>query len=290
MPNFIMLVGIPAVGKDTWAREYIKKHPYTVIHSSDDIREELYGDASHQGSPIKVFELMRSRTLRDLRAGKDVIYNATNIKYKDRKSILSQLKKIDNLTCYCKIFVAPVEVCKERNAKRDRVVPDFVYDRMLQSFQIPFYEEGFASIEVIKTWDGDSLEYMKEILEKVKAFGDQKNPHHTLSLFDHCQKCGEIAFEEYGHHFPAIAATIHDYGKIYTQSFDEAGVAHYYQHEAYSAYLALSMGFGLEISQLVNYHMLVYNYKGGEEVWANRLGSELWDKIKKLHDCDVRAH
>lgn len=290
MPNFIMLVGIPAVGKDTWAREYIKKHPYTVIHSSDDIREELYGDASHQGSPIKVFELMRSRTLRDLRAGKDVIYNATNIKYKDRKSILSQLKKIDNLTCYCKIFVAPVEVCKERNAKRDRVVPDFVYDRMLKSFQVPFYEEGFASIEVIKTWDGSELEYMKEIIEKVKAFGDQKNPHHTLSLFDHCQKCGEIAFEEYGHHFPAIAATIHDYGKIYTQSFDEAGVAHYYQHEAYSAYLALSMGFGLEISQLVNYHMLVYNYKGGEEVWANRLGSELWDKIKKLHDCDVRAH
>ena len=290
MPNFIMLVGIPAVGKDTWAREYIKKHPYTVIHSSDDIREELYGDASHQGSPIKVFEQMRSRTLRDLRAGKDVIYNATNIKYKDRKSILSQLKKIDNLTCYCKIFVAPVEVCKERNAKRDRVVPDFVYDRMLKSFQIPFYEEGFASIEVVKTWDGSELEYMKEIIEKVKAFGDQKNPHHTLSLFDHCQKCGEIAFEEYGHHFPAIAATIHDYGKIYTQSFDEAGIAHYYQHEAYSAYLALSMGFGLEISQLVNYHMLVYNYKGGEEVWANRLGSELWDKIKKLHDCDVRAH
>lgn len=279
-----------ASGKDTWAREYIEKHPYTVIHSSDDIREELYGDASHQGSPIKVFEQMRSRTLRDLRAGKDVIYNATNIKYKDRKSILSQLKKIDNLTCYCKIFVAPVEVCKERNAKRDRVVPDFVYDRMLKSFQVPFYEEGFASIEVIKTWDGSDLEYMKEIIEKVKAFGDQKNPHHTLSLFDHCQKCGEIAFEEYGHHFPAIAATIHDYGKIYTQSFDEAGVAHYYQHEAYSAYLALSMGFGLEISQLVNYHMLAYNYKGGEEVWANRLGSELWDKIKKLHDCDVRAH
>ena len=41
MPNFIMLVGLRAVGQDTWAREYIKKHPCTVIHSSDDIREEL---------------------------------------------------------------------------------------------------------------------------------------------------------------------------------------------------------------------------------------------------------
>ena len=155
MSKFIMLVGLPAVGKDTWAREYIKEHPYTVIHSSDDIREELYGDASHQGSPIKVFELMRSRTLRDLRAGKDVIYNATNIKYKDRKSIMSQVLKVTDATCYCKIFVAPVEVCKERNVARERVVPDFVYDRMLQNFQMPFYNEGFEDIEVIYTYSID---------------------------------------------------------------------------------------------------------------------------------------
>ena len=82
MLKFIMLVGIPAVGKDTWANEYVKKNPNTVIHSSDDIREELYGDAANQSSPAQVFDLMRSRTLADLRAGKNVIYNATNIKYK----------------------------------------------------------------------------------------------------------------------------------------------------------------------------------------------------------------
>lgn len=287
MPNFIMLVGIPAVGKDTWAREYKKKHPEVVIHSSDDIREELYGDASHQGSPIRVFELMRSRTLRDLRAGKDVIYNATNIKYKDRKSILSQLKKIDNLTCYCKIFVAPVEVCKERNAKRDRVVPDFVYDRMLQSFQVPFYEEGFANIEVIKAWDGDSFEYMKEIIKKVKAFGDQKNPHHTLSLWEHCQECGRLALEK---NYFAIPCYMHDFGKIFTQTFDEEGIAHYYGHAETSSYLGLNMGFNLETVQLINYHMLPYNYKGGETVWQERLGENLWKKIEQLHECDVGAH
>lgn len=287
MPNFIMLVGIPAVGKDTWARDYIKKHPNTVIHSSDDIREELYGDASHQGSPIKVFELMHSRTLRDLRTGKDVIYNATNIKYKDRKSILSQLKKIDNLTCYCKIFVAPIEVCKERNAKRERVVPDFVYDRMLGSFQVPFYNEGFDDIEIVKAWDGDSLEYMKEILEKVKEFGDQKNPHHTLSLQEHCQEAARLAFEK---GYDGISAALHDIGKIYTQSFDEAGVAHYLNHGEVGSYLSLVMGFNLEIAQLICYHMLIYNYKGGEDAWRKRLGEELWKKLEQLHECDVGAH
>ena len=287
MSNFIMLVGIPAVGKDTWAREYKEKHPEVVIHSSDDIREELYGDASHQGSPVKVFELMRSRTIQDLRAGRDVIYNATNIKYKDRKSILSQLKKIDNLTCYCKIFVAPVEVCKERNAKRDRIVPDFVYDRMLKSFQIPFYEEGFDNIEVIKTWDGSDLEYMKEIIEKVKAFGDQKNPHHTLSLWEHCQECGRLALEK---EYFAIPCYFHDFGKIYTQTFDEEGIAHYYGHESWSAYLVLCFGYHHCVAEVVCYHMMPYDYKGGKETWRKRLGEELWKKLEQIHECDVGAH
>ena len=287
MSNFIMLVGIPAVGKDTWAREYIKQHPGTIIHSSDDIREELYGDASCQDSPAKIFELMRSRTIRDLRAGKDVIYNATNIKYKDRKSIMSQVLKMTCATCYCKIFVAPVEVCKERNAARERVVPDFVYDRMLQSFQMPFYNEGFADIKVIHTWDGDRVEYIKNIVAKVKAFGDQKNPHHTLSLWEHCQKCGRLAFEK---GYNAILAILHDFGKIYTQTFDEKGVAHYLGHEGWSGYLTLCFGYSLEAATIINYHMLAYNYKGGKEAWRERLGEELWKKLEQIHECDVGAH
>lgn len=287
MPKFIMLVGIPAVGKDSWACEYIKQHPDTIIHSSDDIREELYGDASCQDSPVKVFELMRSRTLRDLRADKDVIYNATNIKWRDRNSIMSQVKRIKDVECICKVFVAPVEVCKERNAKRDRVVPDFVYDRMLQSFQVPFYNEGFDIIEVIKTWDGSDLKYMKEIIEKVKAFGDQKNPHHTLSLFEHCQECGRLAFEK---GYNALAADAHDYGKIYTQTFDEKGIAHYYGHAEISGYLALCFGFSVEVATIINYHMMCYNYKGGKEVWRERLGEHLWKKLEQIHECDVGAH
>ena len=287
MTKFIMLVGIPAVGKDTWVHEYKKKHPNIIVHSSDDIREELYGDASHQGSPVKVFEIMRARTLGDLRGGRDVIYNATNIKYKDRKSILSQVKRIKGVECICKIFVAPVEVCKERNAARDRVVPDFVYDRMLQSFQMPFHGEGFDDIEVVYTWDGDKLEYMKEIIAKVKAFGDQKNPHHTLSLWEHCQECGRLAHEK---GYNGLSATLHDFGKIYTQTFDEEGIAHYYGHESAGAYLSLCFGFPRYIAEEICYHMMPYNYKGGKEAWRERLGEILWRKLEQLHECDVEAH
>ena len=193
MPKFIMLVGLSAVGKDTWAHEYIKKHSNTVIHSSDDIREELYGNASCQNNPEKVFEIMAARTIKSLQEGKDVIYNATNLKYKKRKLILTQVKKQTNAICYCYVFIAPIEVCKERNAARERKVPEHVYDKMLRSFQVPSLNEGFEDIDTIKTWDGDDSEYEREIIKKVIAFGDQKNPHHTHTLFEHCEICGKIA-------------------------------------------------------------------------------------------------
>lgn len=277
----------PASGKDTWAREYVKKHPYTVIHSSDDIREELYGDASCQDSPQKVFEIMCSRTIKSLQEGKDVIYNATNLRYKNRRSILAQVKKQINATCHCKVFVAPVEVCKERNVARDRVVPDFVYDRMLRSFQMPFENEGFHSIEVIYTADYDKREYMLDIVKKVKEFGDQKNPHHTLSLWEHCEKCFKTAINE--NPFIVVASAIHDYGKIYTQTFDANGVAHYYFHEGYSAYLSLCFGYNILVAQLVNYHMLSH-YEGATALWRARLGENLWSMIETLHKYDKLAH
>ena len=130
---------------------------------------------------------------------------------------------------------------------------------------------------------------MKEIIEKVKAFGDQKNPHHTLSLSEHCYKCSELAYEK-KYDEVVFAAVFHDVGKIYTQTFDEEGIAHYYGHAETSSYLGLSMGFNLETAQLINYHMLCYNYKGGEDVWRTRFGEEFWKKLEMLHECDVGAH
>ena len=87
-PKFIMLIGIPASGKDTWAEEYLKKNPEVEMFSSDRIREELYGDERIQGKPQEVFQRMQARTVQTLKSGKSVIYNATNVSYKDRRAFL----------------------------------------------------------------------------------------------------------------------------------------------------------------------------------------------------------
>lgn len=295
MPKFIMLVGLPAVGKDTWIEKYKENHPNIIVHSSDDIREELYGDANCQKDPSLVFKIMYARTLSDLRGGRDVIYNATNIKYKDRKSILSQVKQIKDVECICKIFIAPVEVCKERNAKRERKVPDFVYDKMLRAWQTPCEWEGFDKIDVVYTADKDNIEfYFREMLDF-----DQKNHHHKYDLYKHCHEAVKgldtLCFDDNDINFLHIvraALSLHDVGKLFTQTEpDENGDCHYYNHDNVGAYIALACGLPLFGSQLITYHMLSYMKDvKGLETWRKRMGNYFTHWLDIFHICDMAGH
>ena len=60
-PTCVILVGPPGCGKSTYGKKYAEEHANTIVLSSDQIREELYGDASIQDDPARVFTLMQSR-------------------------------------------------------------------------------------------------------------------------------------------------------------------------------------------------------------------------------------
>lgn len=62
MQKFIMLVGPSGCGKSTWAKKFNENHDHQyVIHSSDAIRGELWGDENDQQNPAKVFEVLHQR-------------------------------------------------------------------------------------------------------------------------------------------------------------------------------------------------------------------------------------
>lgn len=139
MTEFIMLVGLPASGKSTYA-EKLKEQGYH-IHSSDAIREELTGDVNAQDKNTDVFAVLHERVKDDLSNRISCVYDATNMSMKRRKAFLDEIKKYD---CHktCVLFVIPVEVCKERNNNRERKVPDEVFDKMIKSFWVPMKYEG----------------------------------------------------------------------------------------------------------------------------------------------------
>ena len=64
MNELIMLVGLPASGKSTWAKEYSETHPDYIVHSSDKLREEMYGDNYDDADNSKVFEELHRRILK----------------------------------------------------------------------------------------------------------------------------------------------------------------------------------------------------------------------------------
>lgn len=139
-PFLIVMIGLPGSGKSTYGEEIeidcaVEKHK-PIIHSSDALRAELYGNAAIQGDNNALFQELHKRIKEDLRNGKDVIYDATNIKKKLRRQFLTEMKSV---SC-CPIAICmmtPFEVCCSNNLQRDRQVPYEAIKRMYMNWQPP---------------------------------------------------------------------------------------------------------------------------------------------------------
>ena len=71
-----MLCSIHGAGKSVCAEKYAKDHKNTIIHSSDALREELFGNVNDQNNNEVLFTELHRRIKADLSAGKNVIYDA----------------------------------------------------------------------------------------------------------------------------------------------------------------------------------------------------------------------
>lgn len=290
MTEFCMTCSIAAAGKSTWANQ---QEGYLVL-DSDLIRKELWGSETDQQNPDKVFNLMYKRSCEALERGQSVVYCATNLNMRFRVHTLNQIKhKFPDVYCRCVIFNTPLNICKEWNKKRERQVPDWLFERQLKAFQVPVYNEGWDKIEIFTPIHYDKVAVSNRIWRDVKAAGSQDNPHHTLSLYEHQLKCIDKVDLAHISDIDGMnllaAAGIHDIGKAYTRVYDDEDIAHYYGHESYGAYLAMNMGVPLEVVQLVGHHMHPYNPQSSP-AWKKRLGDSLWNKILILHHADQEAH
>ena len=260
--HFIMMVGLPASGKSTYAKTWYSD--FEII-SSDAIRKELFGDESVQKDNGKVFGEVFKRVKNNLLKGRDVIVDATFINRKSRKGLLEMVSNIDGVTKEAIVMTTPYHVCVKRDKERDRTVGEDVIKKFLMRFQIPMYSEGFDNILIV----GHNEEY-----DRIKNFYTHEinNPHHKdNSLTSHCLNARFYVDEHYklGSLNLLEACENHDLGFIMTETVDDKGVSHYYGHECVGAYLWLSGNihdnwwseYDLHrITALINYHMLPYSW------------------------------
>lgn len=284
MSTVYITIGISGSGKTTWAQNYVDMHSNTVIYDSDSIREELWGNAADQQNPAKVFELMFKRTIAALNKNKDVIYCATNLNRKKRMNFIKQVKYAfpDTKVVYV-VFAVPIETCIKQDSKRDRTVGEDVIWRQVKNFQYPSDNEGQDIIQYsVHLFSNSILD--DGMVNQIKEFGSQDTPYHTETLYEHT--CNAVLkAKDTENHSIINAAMWHDYGKIYTKTYDEKGTAHYYGHENVSAYFAMTCDYSIRVGQLIALHMLPFQIKERPPY----VSEELWQDVLKLHECDVAA-
>lgn len=301
MNKLIMMVGLPASGKSTIAKKIAIKEN-AIIHASDELRKELFDDENVNDKNNELFVELHKRIKKDLYEGKNVVYDATNIHYKRRKSFLDELNKL-NIYKECVVIATPYEECLKQNKLRERQVPDYVIKKMYLNFYVPQYYEGWNEIRFVYNKHTTRTYIITELLYRLKEI-DQDNPYHTLTIGNHCRKCTEIVEQKANDINLSYAALLHDIGKEFTKGFknskgEDTDIAHYYQHHLVSAYDSLfyldsiqNASFNLlKTVGLITWHMQPFFIESekAKNKFINLVGQEFYDKLMILHEADKMA-
>lgn len=312
MPYFVLMCGLSGSGKSTFAQK-LKEKGYEVL-SSDDLRQELWGDASDQQKPGLVFNELNKRTVEKLRAGKNVVYDATNTSAKRRERLLNVINSSCKEKVYkvCAMVLSHPGLCVERaRFREERPVEPRVVIRQLMNFEIPHFIEGWDEIQIYCNSVGSfvlpHLEFLRET--------SQDNMHHSLSIGEHMEKAAAIAVnspritDEADKDIVYKAARYHDIGKYFTKVFRDrkgnfSSEAHYFGHQNVGAYFYLLSEIKgitvyfkgdnvpvLDTALLILHHMDHFIYeKVGLARLYQKLGPRLTQMLLAVEKADIDAH
>jgi predicted kinase len=120
----VLLVGVSGSGKTTLSKKLVALGYHYM--NADTIRERLYGKAIEQGNPKEVFAIFFQELEEALSQNEDIVVDNTNIKFMHRKQILDRARKSGYSDIQLWLMDTPLNTCLDRNAKRERVVPEDV--------------------------------------------------------------------------------------------------------------------------------------------------------------------
>jgi predicted kinase len=310
MSKIYVLCGIPGSGKSQWAETH-KKELNAVVHSSDSIRAELLNDENDQSKNELVFKILHQRIKDDLRAGKNVIWDSTNLSRKNRVHFIKN--ELKGIPCekVCILFACPFELCLARNFARDRQVPEEAMCRMYKSFTTPTTLEGFNDVQIVwadyKNMIGFEFD-IDESLNRWKCIAHD-NPWHSLSIGYHMIEAYVYMKKQTDNEHLLAAAILHDCGKPDVKSYinskgEQTEIAHYYNHESISAYKSLfylrnmypewSDKDILYVSLLINLHMRAHTAWEQSDKAKDKdrrlFGDDVMSDLELLYEADLAAH
>lgn len=143
--KIILLTGWPASGKTTYAQSYCRANPNTIHINADKMRLIVAGDESNMKLDGVVWATLERMAEYLLISGYSLVIDNLNKNKKARKQWI-KLAKQYLCSIECHKMLTPYGVCIERNSRRERKVPHFVYEKFATDFEEPALEEGFDKI------------------------------------------------------------------------------------------------------------------------------------------------
>jgi predicted kinase len=141
----VLAIGLPGSGKSTW----FKRHGVVPL-SSDLMRHLLFDNVQEQRFQDLVFSTLRSLLRARMIARMPWNYvDATNLSPKERRHWIKMAQDF-GYEAHAVYFEVPLEICMERNQKRNRIVPADVMQRMSAKLKAPTFDEGFSKITFVR--------------------------------------------------------------------------------------------------------------------------------------------
>ncbi len=131
--KILMLKGLPASGKSTYAKELIKTQPNWVRINKDDIREMINGSQWSKENEKQVLIVRDNLIFQYITAGYNVVVDDTNLNPKHEKQIKEIANKL-NVDFEVKNFDTPISECIKRDALRTKPVGKKVIWEMYMNY------------------------------------------------------------------------------------------------------------------------------------------------------------
>lgn len=145
MKKIVMCKGLPASGKSTWAKEFVKGKKDWVRVNNDELTAMLFGEPFAEGRSTTV-DHYRKLIIKDLMVKKlNIVVDNTNLHPKHFEFLTKLIEEYNQSGMYAaepELYALEVkdftdvtlEECLKRNKKRENPVPDFVIKKMFNDY------------------------------------------------------------------------------------------------------------------------------------------------------------
>lgn len=145
--KILILIGVPASGKSTWAKEFVRNNPDWTRVNRDDFRMMLKNSGTCEPKvEAMINELEYGAIDHSLHKKMNVIVDNTNLRAKYINSIVKRFKYKADIDF--RIFDISLDKAMERNSKREKPVNDVDMKRMYDEYKVLMDSFVFQPIRV----------------------------------------------------------------------------------------------------------------------------------------------